>query len=381
MWTAWRPTVSFSPGDWEVQDPAPLDNTTTYGYALAVSASTVYFSRPGKVVSAGLTVSLLDMSADLVEARIEERDGLRQRAELVFDNSAGQYVGLTAPTNPIRRFRDVALTIGYDAEDSDLPSQSIVGWEYRREGGRALFVLRTEGCAYWLARSRSRTTIRHTSSAATTITRKAAARAGLDLASLGASSRASGFTMDWVVHPHQTALDALSAVLELLSDIYLTQSPGFSIGLHNPASGDSVDYNLESEGHPIYATAWATAPVASWSEIAAEGVLGRASDFTEMDFDKPLLDRRRDPHATAEADASAYASARLRRSVLGRDLGSVRIAPHCGLEIGDVLAYSDALVSGSTVTGRVKAITTLFRRQPSGPGRAMFEQRVELGGL
>lgn len=377
MWT--RPTpAGYSLNDWQWQDPAPINVTTAKGVALAkgaTSPSTCFYSRPGQVLEAALSTVTLNMSADLIEATITEADGLRQRAELVFDNSSGAYAG---PPSPLRLGRDVQLGIGYDINVSIPPYQSIVSWEYRRAGGRSLFVLHTQGNAYWLARSRPRTTITHASVKATDIAERAAARAGIDLFSYSPSTRATTFAMAWAIHPHQSSLDALEAVLELMADIFISQS-AFAIAVHEPLAGDATNYDLTAQGHAVYEAQSRDHTAASLAEIIGEAVLGQAFDYARMDDDKPAVDRRRDPHATVYTDADAHAAARLRKATLRKDLGQLVIAPHCGLEIGDVLAYSDALVSPSAIKGRVTSIETRFRRRDT--PRPVYEQRVALGGL
>lgn len=378
-WTQLQAGATYSPGDWEWMDPAPLDNTSEHGYALAQDPGlplAAYWSRPAQVLKQDLPTATLDMTSGLVEATMSEDDGLRQRAEFVFDNADGQYAG---PPDPIRLHRDVEIGLGYGTVYSSPPRQSIVGWEYRREGGSSTFVLRTEGAAYWLARSRPRTTIVHVAIPVSAITRKAAARAGIRLFSTNPSSRARNFNLDWVIHSHQSGLAALVAAGELMPDQFLSQGSGFAVTISEPKDSDAVDYDFESEDHPIYRSRTRDEGSVSVSEILGEAVLGQDFDFTSQDNDKPVHDRRRDPHASAAADADAHAEARLRKSTLGKDLGELLIPPHVGLEVGDVIAYSDALVSGALLKARVRSINTTYRRRQG--ARPVYEQRVGLGGV
>ena len=107
--------------------------------------------------------------------------------------------------------------------------------------------------------------------------------------------------------------------------------------------------------------------------------LGQSFDFTEMDSEKPIMDRRRDPHSASGADAEDYANARIRKAQLNRSLGELVTAPHCGLEIGDVIQYSDSLVNASALKARVAGIKTTMKRRHN--QRALYEQRVTLRGL
>ncbi len=235
-------------------------------------------------------------------------------------------------------------------------------------------MLRTRGAGYWLALSRTRTTIVETRKM-TQVARAAAARAGLDFLLSGASARATNFNIEWVVHSHQTQLDVLRGLGEIMPDIFLTFSTG-TLMISEPTAGDAVDYTYGSD-HAIYRSRFAGEPSATLVEVMAVGALGQAFDFAAINSDKPIPDRRRSPHETSSSDANAHASARLRKGVLAKDLGLLVTPPNCGLEIGDVIAFSDAAVSASQVKARVKSIATIYKRA----GLAVFEQRVGLGGI
>lgn len=374
-----RQPSSLNPiASWEWLDPVPLNNTTEKGLAITGGRNPeqALLSRPALVLAAPAVESALDMSGDLLEATIAERDGIRTGCELVFDNSAGQYAG---PPAPVALHRDVEVGLGYDGEYSPVAGQSIVGWEYRREGGVSRFVVRTQGNAYWLARSRPRTTIALSAVTATDVTRGAASRAGLGYSAIGASARSSTFSLDWVIHPHQHSLEALEAVGELLSDVFLSVGGQHRVVIHNPQAGDSVDYAFGAD-HAVYRSRTRGDEAASFAEVAGEGVLGQAIDFLVMANDKPIQDRPRDPHATTSTPANDHAAARLRKSQLAKDLGEIVVPPSCGLEIADVVSYADDLASASSITARVRSIVTAFRR--AGPGRTpVYEQTIGLGGL
>ncbi len=110
-WSAIALTASFSPGNWEWLDPSPLSSTTNFGYAVTkgLTPEQAIYSRPAQVLQAPTAAQTLNMTADLLEATLDERDGLTQRAELVFDNSNGQYAG---PPSIIQQHRTVDLGLG-----------------------------------------------------------------------------------------------------------------------------------------------------------------------------------------------------------------------------------------------------------------------------
>jgi hypothetical protein len=376
-WTSIALTAAFSPGNWEWLDPQPLDNTSNFGYAVtkAFTPEQAIYAPPGRVLQAPTTPETLDMTADLIEATIDETDGLTQRGEFVFDNSSGQYAG---PPAIIQPHRTIDIGLGYAGEYSRPPAQSIVGWQYRRQptptGLRSVFVLHTRGADYWLGLSRTRTTIVETRKL-TQIARAAAARAGLDFLLSGASSRATNFNIDWVVHPQQSQIGVLRALGEIVPDIFLTYGSG-TLLVTEPTAADSSDYTYGTD-HLIYRSRFASEPTASLFEVLASGALGQAFDFAAMNYDRPLQDRRRSPHETSGSDANAHAAARLRKAVLASDLGELVTPPNCGLEVGDVVSFSDSAVSGSALKARVAGIRTTYKRA----ARAGFEQRIRLGGV
>lgn len=365
--------ASFSPAEWEWLDPAPLNNTTNFGYAIAWNATNVYYSRPAQVLAAPRAASTLDMSADLLDATVEEAGGLHQRAELVFDNSNGQYAG---PPLPIALHRDVSIGLGYDANYSSPPLQYIESWEYRRDGGVSRFVLRTRGADLWLGRYGPRTTIVVANRKVTTILRGTAARAGLESLNTGNSARSNALNLAWTIHPHQDHLETIEALLAIMPDLIWTNGALAVLTLTEPLAGDATDYTYGTD-HAIYRSRTRDEHAPSVAEVLGEGALGQAFDFAAINNDKPIEDRRRDPNETAAADANAAASARLRKAVLATDKGELVTPPNAGLEILDVVAYTDTLVNAAQRKARVTGITTKFRRT----GPALFEQTVKLGGV
>jgi hypothetical protein len=378
-WTTIAPGATFSNGHWETQDAAPLDDTDAAGLAIAYDTGTasLWLARPDSIELYPFPSATLDVSAYVLEATIDERSGLDQRGELVLDNAAGTFAG---PPDPIALQHDVDLAIGYDAASSIVPRQSITGWRYERRGGVSVFVLELAGNAYWLGQSRPRTTITHDNYTAVNIMRAAAARAGLRLSSSGGSTRATTEQFDWAVHPHNNGLSALLQVMDIVPDLPLSAGT-FTVRMYEPLTADSVDYDYVSSGHRIYESVTHNERAASLAEaIGADDELGQDFDFTELAYDKPITSRRRDAHSASGADAEDYAEALLRKAQLARDLGHLVTAPHCGLEVGDVVQYSDVLVHDTDpLVARVAAIKTTMRRRHN--QRALYEQRVRLAGL
>jgi len=377
--TMQQTAADFSPGAHEWLDPIPLDNTTNFGYAIAHGgASKAWYSRPAQVLEASSTAVSLDMSANLIEATIEELDGLHQQAHLTFDNSNAQYAG---PPSPIALGRDVVLGLGYDAAFSTIPRQYITGWQYTREGGKSLFTLHTRGVDHWLAQFAPRSSIVVAASPLTRVARGTAGRAGIDSANNGNSSRSANFNVTWTIHPHRSHLHTILALLDIMPDVFFTQTT--FITLNEPLASDGTDYTYGTD-HLIYTIRARNHRAPAAAEVFGAGVLGQAFDFAAQNHDKPLQDRRRDANETAAADANAVAAARLRKAVLTTDKGELTTPPNCGIEVNDVIAYTDTFIHAAQQTARVRGITTRFRR--AGTGRlgalpTIYEQTLKLGGV
>jgi hypothetical protein len=61
---------------------------------------------------------------------------------------------------------------------------------------------------------------------------------------------------------------------------------------------------------------------------------------------------------------------------LEAEAGSIVVTPHCGLEVLDVVEFTDDYVSPSAIKRRVRAIGWRFDRV-----RGVYEQRIELGAM
>ncbi len=371
-WSYFQPSQTWATNPW--LEPAPLDNETEEGLAITSTGNEAFLSRPNQVLEATVGIITLDMSANLIEATMLEGSGLAQRGTWIFDNSAGQYKG---PPAPIAIHHDLRIDIGYDALLSGPPIQSITGWEYGRSGGRSTFILHTQGVDLWLGAFRSRTTTVITNRKMTQIVTSTAARAGIENLNVGPSTRASTLTLDWTTHPHQSHLSVLQDLLAIMPDNILTRF--MSLHLNEPKFDDATDYDFTTEGHTIYHSRTKQNNRPSFMEIIGVGVLGQDFDFAELNNDRPLADRRQDPNTTTAGEASDLADARQRKAIMAEDRGYLIVPPHCGLEIDDVIEYSDALVSASSIKARVRALRLTFRRTRN--GAATFEQRIDLGGL
>ncbi|KKL93007.1 hypothetical protein LCGC14_1878980 [marine sediment metagenome] len=200
----------------------------------------------------------------------------------------------------------------------------------------------------------------------------------MELLDVGASTRATTFQMTWTIHPHEDRMQALLALADLMPDIFTFTTLNL-IDILEPLPTDSLDYTFGAD-HTIYLSRTRHPSRVTAAEILAPSNLtGQAFDFAEMNHDKPLQDRRRDPHATTAAHVADHAAARLRKAILAQDLGSITVPPHVGLELNDVIAYDDLLVDAAQIKARVRAITTTFDRRPG--RRPIFEQKIHLGGL
>jgi len=375
MTTRFPPVLSFAANAWH--DPQPVDDTAAQGLALAASATLAYLARPGRTLTAPVTPAERDLSADLVYADWRE-DGLGGSGRFLVQNDGGAYAD---PAGALTEGDDLEISPGYvTTAGNDVsagPAQTIVAINHVRDGRVSFLEIRTGGADHWLERSRHRRTQVLSGKTPAQLVRFLAGRAGLDLSDAGASSRALNYSISaWAVHPDQARTVAVREVLDLVADLTFWRSG--SVFLTEPVVGDAVDYTFGVD-HAVYRARTVSELRASMMEVIGVGHVGQSFDFAEQLHDRPIMDRRRDPHGAAASDVIDHAAARQRKAVLGRDAGELVVPPHCGIEVLDVVEYADALVSAANLRARVKGVRTLFDRRP---GRApVYQQTLSLGGV
>jgi hypothetical protein len=103
---------------------------------------------------------------------------------------------------------------------------------------------------------------------------------------------------------------------------------------------------------------------------------GQAHDHAAGQHGLGVIERLRDLTSDNASEAGATAAAHQRQRALDERAGELVCPPICGLELLDVLTFSDPLVAASAQTRRVSGIT--WRLDSA---RGVYEQRIALGVL
>lgn len=155
---------------------------------------------------------------------------------------------------------------------------------------------------------------------------------------------------------------------------------GGSVSLVEPLPGDTGDYSAEDDAHPVYArrVRIEPAPVSEAHAVsltaAALFLMGHATDYATAEYGAAPIERQRDLTSDTAAEANATALAHLRQRKLDQDAGSMTVGPICGLELLDMLQFTDDFVTLGTTLARAMSITWKLDRP-----RAVYEQQIGLG--
>jgi hypothetical protein len=375
--TSLHPALLYVGGPFALRTPVPVDYGGVEGLALAADgggAGFVYESAPDAVFRAAQSQQLVSVTARVVEAGIEERDGATS-GYIDLDNADGSLAG---PPAPIALGNLAGISWGYrtasGVQGSRMQDLWIAAIEYRRAGGVSILRLHLEGAWEALRRNAQRAQIVHTSDTYLAILTLIAARAGLLLSSGGVSSRAVQVTPAFTVATGVSGFEAIRRALALLPD-RIRARPLATMHVSEPLAPAAGDYTFGTD-HPLREVRLLSEPApVSEAHVFGAGAFGEAIDFTAAAMALGERVQRRDVSSTTGPAAAAAAAAHLRQRALDARAGSIVVAPHCGLELWDVVELSDPLI-GPAAIGRVAGIRWRYDR-----ARAMFEQRIELGAM
>ena len=86
----------------------------------------------------------------------------------------------------------------------------------------------------------------------------------------------------------------------------------------------------------------------SEAQAFGAGAFGEAIDFASAAAGLGTRVQRRDITSTTGSAAAATAVAHLRQRALDAEAGRLVVPPHCGLELLDVVDWTDAAISSSS---------------------------------
>ncbi len=347
----------------------------------AAAAGFVYETAPDAVYRAAQSQVQLTLKADVLAIAIDERP-YATRGHIDLDNSmasggAGPYAG---PPTPIAIGNLVAISWGYrtasGAQSSRMADVWIAGIEHRRTGGVSTLRLHVEGAWEILQRNTQRAQIVHAGGESYfAVLTRIFARAGLQLAGSSVSSRATSVTPQFTIAPGASGLEAIRAAIAVLAD-RVRLPPLAAALLTEPLPSAATQYTFGA-AHALRDVRLRSEPSRA-REVQTFGAAayGEAIDFPNAALGLGECIQRRDLTSSTGGTAAATALAHLRQLALDTNAGRITVPPHCGLELLDVVDFTDALISVTTIKRRVAGITWCLDRT-----RGVYEQHIELGAM
>jgi hypothetical protein len=376
-----RPQHSFSPATADFasnlwREPVPFDLSTEYGQAIAFSTTAAWLSTPSGVWTASLTVPLVDVTADVIDAATDERP-FEGRARITLRNDDGRYSTLPAA---IKTGAEVRISPGYVTSSgpqvSDGPAYWIERIEKRSGHGEAVVVLEARDAWVLLESWHSRR--QHTWAAGEKnvfgILQFLFARAGLEFSGSGASTASSNLYPAFTVHPGEHGRKAVLRLLAMVPDaIFLRGEFAF---LTEPLASEAADYAYGTD-HRIYSGRYADEPLeVDRVQVFGSNVFGERFDWPAVASDYDRLRQVDDRNVATLAAAEARADYALRAAAMAATEGEITVPVNCGQELYDVVEVTDA---GAGLAAAKRRVTCLAMRYSTGP-KPTYEQRLRLSG-
>ena len=375
-----HPFIDFNQDNNIWRTPARSSHQNIQGLALAANDSFsdyLYESSCQLVQRSPRALVQLDVTADVLAVDLTELP-FATRGHIDLNNSSGQYAG---PAAPIAIGNFVDLGFGYRTSGGNVASVGgdlwIRAYEYHRTGGESVLRLYVEGVYEQLARNRQRTAIVNSGQTYVAIIGSLLSRAGLQMTTTGVSARALAVTPLFTIAPDTDGLTALRAALQFIADRPISQND--TLKLTEPLTSEGSDYTF-GVAHPLYQATLRTEPPGA-AEVQAfgsltSGAVGTALDAPNAAHELAPLQRIRDHTSATGATVNATAAAHMRQRKLAEDAGHLLVPPHCGLEILDVVQWTDEFMQPAALLRRVQGIRWRYDRK-----RSVYQQDVALGAL
>ena len=377
------PGVDFADGLW--REPAPFDLTSEYGLAMAHDNDYAWLSGPAGVWRASLAEQRLDLSPDVISARLETAEAM---GNLIIElrNDDGRYA---VPGENALAVLDIGCCIefspGYATpaglESSAGLSFSLESYEHTSAGGKASLVLRAAdgwaALAAWKARHQFRWNKTASEVNVLGIIRLLLARAGLDLEIKSQSDAITGFYPDFTVSAGDTGREALLKLLSFVPDVIFIE--GCSAYLVHPSISDSAVYSY-GQGHPILEGVYRRG-VMKTNRVQVEGygtglIIAEIFAWGEIDRLNDRLEQVDDRNIVTIEEARQRGEAFLRQAEIEAESGSIVVPVNCGQQLYDVVAITDVRAGLDAVKKRVLGIVLVYR-----PRMGEYRQRLALGAV
>ena len=360
-------------GDW--RDPRPFAHASAHGLGAAASAGAAWLASPHAVWRAPITHGEHELTDDVLDAVIEQRE--QGRLRLTLRNEDGRYAGSRAPAG-LAPGGELRVEPGYRTrsglETSEGPRFWIAALRRRRRGGTATVELdAVDGLGLleaWVAPEQLVWEAGQAS--ASEILAAIARRAGLRLAARNASTESAQLRPAFTVRAGERGGTAVRRLLRALPD--RLASDGRLLLISEPAPDAVAAYAYGADHAILVHAIEAGRPSAGWARVFGSGVFAEAADEAALAegagaviaVDENLGDQDR---------VEARAGTLLRQSRLAVERGELLVRPNVAQEPGDIVDVTDAQSGLDATRFRVAGMRLRFARG----ARPRYEQTLLLG--
>ncbi|MGE3857454.1 MAG: hypothetical protein AB7G21_10920 [Dehalococcoidia bacterium] len=365
--------TSFDDQMW--REPQPTSIVAAYGAAFAGGGDDGFLCTPGGVWHASSEAASTDLSADVLEARLEE-DTRSARLRLRLRNDDARYAVGSAPAS-LAPGGEVVFEPGCVTSAG---AEHAFGRRYWirtvrrvRANGASIVDVEAEGAWDALAQWRAPRQIVWAAgaSSAYAVLREIARRAGVFLYASGQSAESSALTPAYTVRAGERGDRAFARLLERLPDE--ARARGTNVTLTEPDAAETATYAYDAggEAHPVASIrAVEERRDAGWARVFGAGLFAEAVDEGAIAGGAGAAVLV-DDNLTSTARAIARADAALRRARLEGDAGELVAPPHAGQEVGDVIEVTDAALGLAAAAYRVTSLRFDYVRTGRAPKAVM----------
>jgi hypothetical protein len=379
QWTTLDLSHDFNEEQW--REPAAFPYEDPYGLALAVVSGELWLTSPDGVwLSAVPGYAELDVSADVVKASVRvDADGAAVEVDL--DNATGSYTAYgVGDLGALQRGGRLRLTPGYrTSAGAEIPTPYAYWVEAVELVTGARPVLRLRARDGWSLLQRWRARRQFAWAAGERLISQLLffllTRAGLEYGSLDSSDALTSLSPAYTVHPGESGVTAVQRLLSLVEDVAFWR--GAELTTHLTVDDDTPSYAVGVEHALTQARYRADGPAVNRVRVVGLDVYGEATDFASSQATGEYIEQVIDINLTDSEDAVDRAVAVLRKAQLEARRDSLTLfGVHCGVELYDVVAVTDAQAGLDAKPSRVLGYE--WRYEPS---RARYDMTLTLGSV
>jgi hypothetical protein len=340
----------FSSGDFW-REPSAIDySPTTRGVAVAVAnaSETWLVAASGVWYSDAPALPGIDVTADVVEASVVA-DANGSAAVVSLDNADGRYTSYGAGDFAVlQRGARMQLSPGYHTAsgaevNEDSPFAYWIDSIELVTGAQPRLVLRARDAASLIAswRSRRQHVWANGDETVVQLIWRVLRRAGLSIDTTDASGLITTLEPAFTIHPGESGDTAMRRLLDMTSSIGRWRTAGFAVV--TPDASDTATYSF-GDGHAILSGRYVDRGLAA-NRVRVVGLdkYNEALDLNDMAATGERVAQLVDADLTTSAMAEDRAEAFLRLAEVDSRADVVQVfGVHCGLEMYDVVAITDA---------------------------------------